>query len=113
MVRRFYQTGSGGALMEEEIYRVKAGSAFLVTDETRDTDDDLFTPDSGVTYDVIDPDGTVVVDGDSMTEGTTGIWTDTVQSTVAWVLGMYTVIAYASHGGVISIKENKNAFELY
>ena len=99
--------------MEEQITRVKAGSAVQVTDETRDTDDDLFTPDGGVTYDVIDEDGTVVVDGETMAESSTGIWADTFQSAESWMLGMYTVIAYAVHGGKTSIKENKNAFELY
>jgi hypothetical protein len=112
-VARFYQSKSEDKVMEENIYRVKAGSAFEVIDETRNLQYQLFTPDSGVTYDIIDPDGTTVIDGASMTEGATGIWTDTAQSEVAWVLGMYTLITYAEHGGNISIKENKNAFELY
>ena len=99
--------------MEENIYRVKAGSAFLISDETRNSAYQLFTPDTGVTYDLVDPDGTEVVSGASMSEGDTGEWTATAQSTVAWVLGMYTLITYAEHGGKISIKENKNAFELF
>lgn len=99
--------------MEQSIYRVKAGSAFLVSDKTRNLSNQLFTPDGGVTYDIVDPDGTVVVDGAAMAEGTTGEWTATPQSTVSWVLGMYTLITYAVHGSKTSIKENKNAFELY
>jgi len=99
--------------MEEQITRVKAGSAIQITDETRDTDDDLFTPDGGVTYDIIDEDGTVVVDGEPMSETTTGKWADTFQSAESWMKGMYTATAYAVHGGKTSIRENQNAFELY
>jgi len=99
--------------MEENIYKIKAGSAFQVLDETRNLSSVLFTPDTGVTYDVVDPDGATVIDGAAMAETATGKWSATGQSTVSWVLGVYTVIVYAVHSGKTSIKENRKAFELY
>lgn len=97
----------------ENIYRVKAGGAFEVTDETYDLDGNLFTPDTGVTYDIVDPDGTTVIDGALMVELSEGMWAATGQSTIAWVKGMYSLLTYAVHGGKTSIKELKKAFELY
>ena len=99
--------------MKENIYRVKLGSAFQVIDETRNLSDVLFTPDGGVTYDVVDPDGVVVVDGASMTEASTGVWTATTQGAASWMPGIYTLVTYAVHGVYTSIKEYKNAFEIY
>ena len=99
--------------MEEKITRIKAGSAFQVTDETRDTDDLLFTPSAGVSYDVYDPTGALVATKAMTETATTGKWRGTTQSLVAWVLGMYMVTLNATHSGSLSIKENKNAFELY
>lgn len=100
--------------MEDKIYRVKAGGAFLATDETRNgLTNELFNPNGGVTVDIVNPNGTVVVDGEAMLAVSTGIWKASILTLADWVPGMYAMITYALHDGMPSIKENKNAFELY
>jgi len=100
--------------MEEKINRVKAGSAVYVRDETRHpATDALFTPDTGVIHTVIDKEGTEKITDVALVELSTGVWEVTDQTATDWVKGMYTVIYEATHLGKVSIREDKNAFELY
>jgi hypothetical protein len=97
----------------DDIPRIKNGGAFLIKDTTKDAFDELITPDGGVVCDIIDEDDILVADGVAMTQITTGVWTLTIQSAASWQKGMYSVVVYATHGAYTSIKENKQAFEIF
>lgn len=100
--------------MEVKITRMKAGTVVIVTDETRDEDDALITPDGGVTMTITDPKGVEVVTDLAMTETSTGEWEKNWQSNASTSeKGMYAVVTKATHGSNVSIKEDRKAFELY
>lgn len=100
-------------MVEIKIKKLKAGSAVIITDETRDSDDALTTPDGGVVMTITDPDGTVVADEVTMTEISTGKWEKDWASTVNSTKGMYVVETKATNESKDSIKENRKTFELY
>lgn len=100
-------------MVADKIFRIKNGSTVKVTDETRNSSNVLFTPDGGVAVTITAPDGTVVVNGASMTEDATGMWSYTWQSTTSSEKGMYTVMTAATHSGATAKKEDRMAFELY
>lgn len=101
-------------MVEVAIKKIKAGSAFRVTDETRDPEDDtLVDPDGGVTITVVDPEGTEVVAGAAMTKQSTGVYYYNGTSTTSWVKGMYHVTTRATDGSKVSIKEDRKLFEIY
>lgn len=100
--------------MDVKIKKMKVGTAVIVTDETKDEDDVLITPDGGVTMTITDPTGTEVVTDLVMAESSTGTWEKEWQSNISTSeLGMYTVLTKATNGGKVSIKEDRKAFELY
>lgn len=94
-----------------------AGSAITVEVEFNKQDaytgKVAFDPDANThTITVTDPDGAVKVNAQVLTKSTTGNYYYKIQTTTAWVVGIYEIQIDADSGAYSDVTVDQEAFEL-
>lgn len=95
------------------ISRYKRGTTVRITATIKDADGTLYSPDTSTKITVLDPDGTVEVNAQDMTESSTGVFYYDWQSESDDATGDYKVRVTSVDGTKTSIEVDTSSFQLH